>query len=140
LSGRHIRPLEFAFDPTICRPASIRLGGKQKELSMRIFVAGSTGAVGRELVRALVAAGYSVTGLTRTAMKAVAVKRMGAEPVVADGLDAPAVRAAVLSAKPDVVIDEMTDLAAVPKTRGRQQALSSSQLQTAGRAAVLRLE
>ena len=37
--------------------------------------------------------------------------------VATDGLDAPAVRAAVLSAKPDVVIDEMTDLAAVPKTR-----------------------
>jgi 2-alkyl-3-oxoalkanoate reductase len=98
---------------------------------MRIFVAGATGAVGRELVPALVAAGHSVTGMTRTAVKAVIVKRMGAEPVVADGLDAPAVRAAVLAAKPEIVIDEMTDLAAVPKTRGRQQAPSSSQLQTA---------
>jgi len=68
---------------------------------MRIFVAGATGAVGRELVPALVAAGHSVTGMTRTAAKADAVKRLGAEPVVADGLDAPAVHAAVMSAKPD---------------------------------------
>lgn len=66
---------------------------------MRIFVAGATGAVGRELVPALVAAGHSVTGMTRTAAKADAVKRLGAEPVVADGLNAPAVHAADLCAK-----------------------------------------
>lgn len=100
---------------------------------MRIFVAGATGAVGRELVPALVAAGHSVTGMTRTAAKAEAVKRMGAEPVVADGLDAPAVRAAVLSAKPDVVIDEMTDLAAVTDLRRFDRAFATTnQLRTSG--------
>ena len=57
---------------------------------MRIFVAGATGAVGRELVPAQIAAGHSVTGMTRTGAKAETVKRMGAEPVVADGLDAAA--------------------------------------------------
>ena len=62
---------------------------------MRIFVAGATGAVGRQLVPALVLAGHSVVGLTRTAAKAEAVWKMGAEPVVADGLDAAAIRTAV---------------------------------------------
>jgi nucleoside-diphosphate-sugar epimerase len=77
---------------------------------MRIFVAGATGAVGRQLVPALVLAGHSVVGLTRTAAKAEIVKRMGAEPAVANGLDAAAVRAAVGSAGPDIIIHEMTDL------------------------------
>jgi nucleoside-diphosphate-sugar epimerase len=100
---------------------------------MRIFVAGATGAVGRELVPALVAAGHSVVGMTRTAAKAEAVKRLGAEPVVADGLDAPAVRTAVLSAKPDVVIDEMTDLAAVTDLRRFDRAFATTnQLRTSG--------
>ena len=56
---------------------------------MRIFVAGATGAVGRALVPALVAAGHSVTGMTRSPEKADAIRRAGAEPVVADGLNAP---------------------------------------------------
>ena len=55
---------------------------------MKIFVAGATGAVGRPLVAALIAAGHSVVGLTRTAGKAEFIKRMAAEPVIADGLDA----------------------------------------------------
>ena len=80
---------------------------------MRIFVAGATGAVGRELIPALISAGHSVVGLTRTAAKTEAIDRMGAEPVVANGLDAAAVHAAVTSTKPDVIIDEMTDLSAV---------------------------
>ena len=84
---------------------------------MRIFVAGATGAVGRALVPALVAAGHSVTGMTRSPEKAGAIRRAGAEPVVADGLNGRAVRAAVISARPDVIIDEMTDLATVTDLR-----------------------
>jgi len=81
----------------------------------------------------LVAAGHSVTGMTRTAAKANAVKQLGAEPVVADGLDAPAVHAAVISAKPDVVIDEMTDLAAVTDLRRFDRAFATTnQLRTQG--------
>jgi nucleoside-diphosphate-sugar epimerase len=36
---------------------------------MRIFVAGATGAIGRPLVRQLIAAGHTVTGMTRTPEK-----------------------------------------------------------------------
>jgi uncharacterized protein YbjT (DUF2867 family) len=43
-------------------------------LGMRIFVAGATGAVRRELVPALIAKGHAVTGLTRSAAKAEAIR------------------------------------------------------------------
>src|SRR5438477_8300003 len=85
---------------------------KQRELIMRILVAGAAGAVGRPLVAALLAAGHSVVGLTRTAVKAEAIGRMGAEPVIADGLDETAVHRSVTATRPEVIVDEMTDLAA----------------------------
>jgi nucleoside-diphosphate-sugar epimerase len=100
---------------------------------MRIFVAGATGAVGRALVPALVAAGHSVTGLTRSPEKAGAIRRAGAEPVVADGLNARAVRAAVISVRPDVIIDEMTDLATVTDLRHFDRAFANTnRLRTEG--------
>ena len=77
---------------------------------MRVFVAGATGAVGRELVPALIAAGHSVAGLTRSAAKAEAIKRAGALPVVADIFDAPSIRQAFLSFRPEIVIHELTGL------------------------------
>ena len=38
---------------------------------MRVFVAGATGAIGRQLVPRLVAAGHEVTGMTRSESKQV---------------------------------------------------------------------
>jgi 2-alkyl-3-oxoalkanoate reductase len=100
---------------------------------MKIFVAGATGAVGRPLVSALIAAGHSVVGLTRTVAKAEIVLRMGAEPVVADGLDGVAIRTAIGSAKPDVVIHEMTDLAGASDLRHFERTFASSnRLRTLG--------
>jgi nucleoside-diphosphate-sugar epimerase len=104
-----------------------------KELAMRIFVAGATGAVGRPLVSALIAAGHSVVGLTRTAAKAEIIKGMGATPVIADGLDAAAVRAAIDSNKPDAIIHEMTDLAGAADLRHFDRSFASSnRLRTKG--------
>jgi len=77
---------------------------------MRVFVAGATGAVGRELVPALISAGHTVAGLTRSADKAEAIQRMGAQPVVADIFDAPLIRQAFTSFQPEIVIHEMTGL------------------------------
>jgi nucleoside-diphosphate-sugar epimerase len=100
---------------------------------MRIFVAGATGAVGRPLVSALISAGYSVVGLTHTPAKAESIMRMGAEPVVADGLDAAAVREAVISTRPDIVIHEMTDLNAVTDLRHFDRVFANTnQLRTRG--------
>jgi nucleoside-diphosphate-sugar epimerase len=104
-----------------------------QEFHMRIFVAGATGAIGRPLVRALISAGHSVVGLTRTVAKAETIMRMGAEPVVVDGLDAAAVRTAVTSTEPDIVIHEMTDLNTVADLRHFDRAFAiTNQLRTRG--------
>lgn len=100
---------------------------------MRIFVAGATGAVGRVLIPALLSAGHVVTGTTRSSEKADAIRRAGAEPVVVDGLNARAVRAAVISARPEVIIDQMTDLATVTDLRHFDRAFASTnRLRTEG--------
>lgn len=93
---------------------------------MRIFVAGASGAVGLRLVPALVSAGHSVAGLTRTPAKAEAIRRMGAHPVVADGLDAEAIRTAVGSAKPEIIIHEMTDLGGASDLRHFDRTFANS--------------
>jgi nucleoside-diphosphate-sugar epimerase len=56
---------------------------------MRVFVAGATGAIGKQLIPLLVRAGHSVTGLTRSESRAAAVRAAGADAAVA--LDAAAV-------------------------------------------------
>ncbi|KRQ97574.1 dehydrogenase [Bradyrhizobium jicamae] len=100
---------------------------------MRILVAGATGAVGLQLVPQLIAAGHSVVGTTRTAAKVELIRRMGAEPAIADGLDAPAIRAAVIAAKPEIIIDQMTDLAAVTDLRHFDRAFATTnKLRTEG--------
>ena len=100
---------------------------------MRIFVAGATGAVGCRLVPHLVAAGHAVVGLTRSPEKSAVVRKLGAEPVVADGLDANAIRAAVTAAKPDVVVHEMTDLKGASDLRHFDHSFAASnRLRTVG--------
>ena len=79
---------------------------------MRVFVAGAAGAIGRQLVPMLIEADYVVTGTTRSAERAAWLRARGAHPVVVDGLDADALMAAVVDARPDVVIHQLTDLAA----------------------------
>jgi nucleoside-diphosphate-sugar epimerase len=78
---------------------------------MRVFVAGATGVVGRQLVPQLIAAGHQVTATTRSAGKAAGLQAAGADAAVVDGLDAMAVGEAVAKAEPDVVIHQMTALA-----------------------------
>jgi len=80
---------------------------------MKVFVAGATGAVGRHLLPALVAAGHAVVAMTRPAGRTDAIRTMGAEPVEADALDRESVLAAVRASRPEVVIHELT---AIPPT------------------------
>lgn len=78
---------------------------------MKIFVAGGSGVLGRALVPRLLDEGHSVSALTRTAKNAVMLERLGAEPVVADALDEPALTAAIQRAAPHVIIHQLTALA-----------------------------
>jgi len=75
---------------------------------MKVFVAGATGALGKQLVPMLVANGHDVVGMTRTDAKRVLLRHLGAEPVVADALDADAVGRAVGEAEPDVIVHQLT--------------------------------
>jgi nucleoside-diphosphate-sugar epimerase len=77
---------------------------------MRIFLAGASGAIGRRLVPLLLGAGHEVTGTTRSAANANELERAGVRPAVLDVFDAPAVVGAVRTARPEVVIHQLTDL------------------------------
>jgi nucleoside-diphosphate-sugar epimerase len=77
---------------------------------MRVFLAGATGVIGRSLVPALVAGGHQVTGLVRREAQIGALKAQGAEAVLTDVYDAAALTAAVIAARPDVVMHQLTDL------------------------------
>ncbi len=78
---------------------------------MRLFVAGAAGAIGRMLVPMLIAEGHEVTGTTRSAERAAWLRDIGALPVTIDVMDAGEVRDALISAAPEVVIHQLTDLA-----------------------------
>jgi nucleoside-diphosphate-sugar epimerase len=77
---------------------------------MRIFLAGATGVIGRSLVPLLLADGHEVTGTTRSADKARALKRAGVKAVIVDAFDALTLEQAVWEAQPEVVIHQLTDL------------------------------
>jgi len=77
---------------------------------MKVFVAGATGVLGRELVPQLVARGHEVVGMTRTESKQDLLRSLGARPVVADALDPDAVAEAVASAEPKVIVHQLTAL------------------------------
>jgi nucleoside-diphosphate-sugar epimerase len=83
-----------------------------KELMMRVFVAGATGAIGKQLVPRLVAAGHEVHGMTRSESKQAMLHELGATPVVADALDPDQVAEAVGRARPDVIVHQLTAIPA----------------------------
>ena len=78
---------------------------------MKVFIAGATGALGRQLVPRLVARGHEVTGMTRSPSKQALLRELGAAPVLADALDPDAVAGVVAAAEPDVVVHQLTAIA-----------------------------
>jgi len=89
---------------------------------MRIFLAGATGVIGRRLTPLLVLMGHDVTGTTRSPDKAAQIEALSAHPVVVDVFDADALIAAMVAARPDVVIHQLTDLPSAPGTPGYEEA------------------
>ena len=77
---------------------------------MNIFLAGATGVIGQPLLQLLREAGHTVTGTTRSAGKAAMIEATGARAVVIDVFDASALTDAVAAARPEVVINQLTDL------------------------------
>jgi len=80
---------------------------------MRVFVAGGSGAVGKQLVPLLVEGGHEVIALARDSGRGRVVEGLGAQPAVADALDRDELTAAVRRAEPEVVVHQLTALSGV---------------------------
>lgn len=77
---------------------------------MRVLVAGATSVPGIPLLRELTARGHEVIGVTRSAAKTPRVAACGAEPVVADVLDAGQIDSVLADFAPEVVVSLLTTL------------------------------
>ncbi|MGV9798501.1 NAD-dependent epimerase/dehydratase family protein [Mycobacterium sp. NPDC003449] len=77
---------------------------------MRVLVAGATSVAGAPLLRELTARGHRVAGVTRSAAKTSQISAHGAEPVLADVLDAGQIDSAVGEFAPEVVVSLLTTL------------------------------
>ncbi|HEU0041862.1 MAG TPA: NAD(P)-dependent oxidoreductase [Jiangellaceae bacterium] len=100
---------------------------------MRVFVAGGAGVIGRRLVPQLVARGHQVTATTTGQAKLGLLRRLGAEAVVMDGLDAASVGEAVAAARPDAIVHQMTAIAGKPDMKHMDRWFATtSRLRTEG--------
>lgn len=99
---------------------------------MRVFVAGATGAIGRQLVPRLVAAGHEVHGMTHNKSKQAMLAELGAVPVVANALDRAQIADAIARAKPDVVVHELTAIGAVDMRHFDRDFALTNRLRTEG--------
>ena len=75
---------------------------------MDIFIAGGSGAVGRQLVPMLVREGHHVVAMTRSADRATKLAAMGATPVIGDVFDRRWLENQMQQARPDIVIHQLT--------------------------------
>ncbi len=99
---------------------------------MKIFIAGASGAIGKQLVPRLVAGGHDVVGMTRSESKQAALRDLGATPVVADALDSDQVGVAVAEAEPDVIIHELTAIATLDLRHFDRSFAATNRLRTEG--------
>jgi nucleoside-diphosphate-sugar epimerase len=75
---------------------------------LKIFIAGGSGAIGRQLVPMLVRQGHHVVALTRTPHGAARIAAMGATPVIGDVFDPVGLDELVRQAAPELVIHQLT--------------------------------
>jgi nucleoside-diphosphate-sugar epimerase len=99
---------------------------------MRVFVAGATGVIGRQLVPRLVAGGHEGPGLTRSESKRAMLEELGAVPMVADALDPDRVADAVARSKPDVIVHQLTAIGAVDMRHFDRDFALTNRLRTEG--------
>ncbi len=102
---------------------------------MKIFVAGATGAVGKRFVPLLISKGHHVVATTRTASKTEALRALGAETIVLDGLNRSAVIDAVVASRPEAIVHQMTALASVRSLKNFDEEFAiTNRLRTEGTA------
>src|SRR5262249_36860005 len=83
-------------------------------ITMNVFVAGASGAIGRPLVAELVRRGHTVTGMTNSDAGARALADLGAAVARVNVFDATGVEEALRRSRAEVVIDELTSLPRSP--------------------------
>jgi nucleoside-diphosphate-sugar epimerase len=101
-------------------------------MEMRVFVAGASGAIGRQLVPRLVAAGHEVVGMTRSESKQALLRELGAVPAVADALDPDQVAQAVGVARPEVIVHQLTAIGGLDLRHFDRDFAATNRLRTAG--------
>ncbi|HET6870678.1 MAG TPA: NAD(P)-dependent oxidoreductase [Solirubrobacteraceae bacterium] len=99
---------------------------------MRVFVAGATGAMGKQLVPRLVKAGHEVIGMTRTESKRSALWDLGAEPVVADALNPEQVAEAIARTQPEVIVHQLTAISGFDTRHFDREFALTNRLRTEG--------
>jgi nucleoside-diphosphate-sugar epimerase len=99
---------------------------------MKVFLAGATGAIGRQLVPRLVAAGHEVVGMTHKKSNRGVLEEFGATPVVADALEPDQVAEAVGNASPDVIVHELTSIGAIDMRHFDRDFALTNRLRTEG--------
>lgn len=91
-----------------------------REVGMRVFIAGATGVLGRRLVQRMCARGDTVVGLVRTSTAAHALRALGAIPSQADLFDRDALARAADGC--DVIVHAATAIPQKARPRGRDWA------------------
>jgi len=100
---------------------------------MRVFLAGGTGVIGRALVPQLRDAGHEVTAMTRFEERADRLRALGVEAVVCDAFDTERVVLAVEAARPEVVVNQLTDIPkAINPRKMAEQFTTNDRLRTEG--------
>jgi nucleoside-diphosphate-sugar epimerase len=98
-----------------------------------VLIAGAAGVIGQPLMKILVAAGHNVVAVTRSASKRDLLCAAGAEPVICDALNAAALDDAMRSARPDVVVNQLTALPArINPRRLARDAAATNRLRSEG--------
>jgi nucleoside-diphosphate-sugar epimerase len=101
-------------------------------MMMRVFVAGATGAIGKQLVPRLVGRGHEVHGTTRSESKQAMLSELGAVPVLADALDPDQIAEAVARAKPEVIVHQLTSIGAIDTRHFDRDFAPTNRLRTEG--------
>jgi nucleoside-diphosphate-sugar epimerase len=99
---------------------------------MKVFVAGATGAIGKQLVPRLVAAGHEVVGMTSKESNRRVVEDLGATPAVADALDPDQVADAVARAEPEVIVHQLTSIGSIDLRHFDRDFARTNRLRTEG--------
>lgn len=77
---------------------------------MKIFVAGATGVIGRQLPPRLINQGHDVTAMTRSKDGAEQIRAWGAKPSIGDVFEWETLCETIVTARPEVVIHQLTSL------------------------------